>query len=244
MLTIALIPSNQDKNPTIGGDTEEAHVRPVAEELQRVLNLVPGVQAKLFIGTPESKDTYSFQFLREQQIKAREALALASENKLALNLHSDSGTYSHVGYYWRDAQSEELGKTCAALLSAFFGTDRILNGKYADYIFATYQRPETNALLLELGSHQNQSDYDKLKNNPTTAALLIREAICNFYNLTIPDKGEVIEDWTEGGIGFYAAWSNERRLAHEDPRDRAAFVLHLRKIGKDWTNPRKYGFPC
>jgi hypothetical protein len=238
-LNIALCATNQSKNLTIGGDSELEHVKPVAEELVKLLNQVEGVKAYLIPTEPESKDSFSYQYLRLQQVRARELLSQLVGDKLCLNLHTDSGTTSHIGYYWRDEKGRQLGEEVANILKVAFNADTILNADYSDYIFATYPRPEVLALLLELGSHQNRKDYDYLNKNAHTVALLIRDAVLSFYHMNVGVDEEI--DWEE--ITFYFKWGLERVSAHEDPRDKEAFALHCQRVGK-LKSIRVYGFPC
>lgn len=161
-MKVALIPSNQDKNITVDGSNEMAQVAPFMEIL--LAQAPNNVTAKIFVPQPESLDTYKYQGLYDIQKQVG-----LWQPDLAINIHTDSGFYTHTGTY--SDGTDIIKKLCADLcprLQKFFNGP-CAQGNYSDYIFATVKP----AILLELGSHQLLSDIQVLKQQGVSIAIAI-----------------------------------------------------------------------
>jgi hypothetical protein len=164
-MRVALIPSNQDNNTDIVGGYANEMVQ-VAEFMSVLLAQAPAtITAKLFTPQPESSDITELQSLHDVQKSVD-----AWQPDLAINVHTDSGYYSHTGTY--SDGSDIIKKLCANLcprLQQFFNGP-CAQGNYYDYIFASIAAP---AILLELGSHKIKADVETLKLNAAGIAYQI-----------------------------------------------------------------------
>ena len=152
-MKVALIPSNQNHNVCVDGSNEMVQVAAFIEVL--LAQTPTYITSKVFVPQPESLDTIKFEALYAIQKQVNEW-----QPDLAINLHTDSGYYTHSGCY-RDG-SEVIQKLCEVVspkLQKIFGGSS-LGGNYSDYIFAMYDWP---AILFELGSHQVRQDIATLK---------------------------------------------------------------------------------
>lgn len=166
-MRVAIVPSNQDKNLINGGGNEMVQV----EEFCKILlaQAPATITAKLFTPKPESADTYEYEGLHLIQKEVD-----AWNPDLALNIHTDSGYFTHTGTY--SDGSDIIKKLCAELcrrLQQFFNGP-CAQGNYYDYIFASIAAP---AILLELGSHQLKSDIEVLKFNGAGVAYQIWQGV-------------------------------------------------------------------
>lgn len=190
-LWLAVIPSNQDHNRWIeqGKPTNEcAQMALFSARMLGVSRDYPAVKARVFTPCPESADTYHLQGLYEVQARARAWLDTAPKGTytVALNLHSDSGRYSHVGYYWRSDTdgadvSHRLARALCGRLKTFWPAGaRIVGGAYDDYVFAQ-AIGEHCPVLLELGSHQVPLDLAIIREKGyLVARALVRDALAFF----------------------------------------------------------------
>jgi hypothetical protein len=257
VLYLAILPSNQDRNPVIGGNDERVQCHQFAAKLLSIARNYDGVVAKVISGEPESQDKSSYQNLHAQQKAAKAWLdSFGNQNaiKVALNLHTDSGYDSHVGYYWwNQGHSRALGKAICEAIAPIFATKKINNADYSDYIFVRDQlRSPCTPLLLELGSHQNQSDTQTLANRGNDIAIKIITSTLSYFGLPIKTVETAPPAWvplkgpslgvTWADVGYYAFWANLRIQNREEPRDRQAFLNHCVAVGKG-TDVTKYGYP-
>lgn len=165
-LYLAICPSNQNNNIYMA-TTEQAQLALYAARMLAVCRTIPNVVAKVFTGMPESKDTYYLQGLYNQLDAARLWLQAQPEPsvKVCFNLHSDSGTFGHIGYYWwNQGHSRMLGELIAnKLQSLYYQNETILNQDYSNYAFVRLTKSVCTPLLLEMGSHQNSHDISVLR---------------------------------------------------------------------------------
>jgi len=193
-LWLAILPSNQDRNRWYEGSQwthEMAQMALLAARTLGTSRSYPAVLAKVFTGKPESQDTYHLESLEIQQMAAKVWLdkAPAGTYTVALNLHSDSGTFSHVGGYWRRDVPGWVSKNLAArvvtALLAFWPKDTsILSGDYSDYLFA--QKIGRHCpVLIEVGSHQNERDLAIVREKGFLLGRSMVKAIANYLGIPI-----------------------------------------------------------
>ncbi len=223
-LWVAIIPSNQDHNPVLGGTHEMAQMALLAAQLLAASRKHTAVQARVFTGKPESADTYQYQGLHEQQQVVYRWLETAPAGTLTVcfNIHSDSGTQSHVGWYYCGGQtsvSYRLAKRLGTALAEWFGTDVVLSADYSDYIFAGEQRGRNAPVLLEVGSHQNAHDIDILRAKGPAIADDLMSSILQFFGLALggtapsPTPPPPPVDAVTAGLDGIAHWGTQARAA-------------------------------
>ena len=245
-LIIAVNPTNQDKNPVLGGGSEMAHIAPLAAKLATELSSRPNVVARLFTATPQSQDTPwgSLAGLRRQQSSA--ALWLGATRHpgdltVSLNLHSDSGTYRHTGYYYDSLSgpvSEWLGRAITEAIKGYFG-NKVISADYgaAGYIFAEATRAVACPLLLEMGAHTMMADVVAVQERygPEIVATMVGVLVGFFGISTVP-----ILNTSE--LRSYGEWSLARLANGQDSRNREAFRQHLAALGAP-DDPYRFGMP-
>lgn len=251
-LWLAIVPSNQDRNPVLGGGNEQTQVAAFAAALVAECARYKPVTAKLFAGQPESQDATTYAGLRAQTAAAKAWLATAPAGTytVALNLHTDSGSFSHIGYYYvgTNTVSQRIGRRAATAIAPFFGANTpVWSDDYSDYIFAEASQAAA-AVLLELGSHQWASDVAVLKAQATPIARAIVEAVLTELGLattrTVVAPGPVLN---KAELGTLPRWATERLAAGQDFRGAdglAAFKEHLAAIHADPKQPARYGWPA
>lgn len=166
-MKVAIIPSNQDTNPVAEYGNEMVQV---TEFCKVLLAQAPAtITAKLFTPEPESADTYEYEGLHLIQKEVD-----AWNPDLALNVHTDSGYFTHTGTY--SDGSDIIKRLCSELCPRLkqFINGPCAEGNYYDYIFASIAAP---AILLELGSHQIKSDIEILRINAAGISYQIWSAV-------------------------------------------------------------------
>ncbi len=178
---VALVPSNQDKNPVLGGGNEMEQVTPFMEVLY---SQAPSfVEAKIFTPKPESLDAYKYEGLYTVQKSVEQW-----KPDLAFNIHTDSGYYSHTGTYNDGSElMKKFGDILCPLLRQYI-KGPCARGNYSDYVFATVTAP---AILLELGSHQVKEDILALKNNAAGIAQAIWKGVEMLFGDTVANPSEI-----------------------------------------------------
>lgn len=161
-LYLAICPSNQDQN-TFAQTNERVQMALFASRMLAICRTMPQVVAKVFLGEPQSLDRdkgYLFGLKKQLNNAAEWLRAQADGVKVCLNVHTDSGTWSHIGYYWWDqGHSRMLGDAIADKVQPVFGlSTRVTNWDYSSYYFVRLTKDCCTPLLLELGSHQNAHD--------------------------------------------------------------------------------------
>jgi hypothetical protein len=204
MLRIAIIPSNQDKNPVLGGTNEKAQVEKFANTLFNSFANYTKVEAKVFNGKAESVDTYQYSGLIENTDAAYLWLTAAPSGTLtvALNLHTDSGSDSHVGFYYCNGTASVSGRLAKAIgeaVARVFGTSTVNSADYSQYIFSTHMRGSHAPVLIELGSHQNIHDVEVVNNLASDLSHAIVDTTLNFF--TIAKDVKVLPPTTTFNIG-------------------------------------------
>jgi hypothetical protein len=191
-LRIALLPSLQDTNKftdyTGKATHEMAQLAVFADKLLARLNANYGyaeIEAKIFSGLPYSKNTTNLQGLIAQERQAYAWLNAVSYPTLAFNLHTDSGTFSHVGAYWDGAASgsETLALLIRSLIAPVFNTTRVLGADYGaqGYVFTNEMHHKHRPVLIEIGSHQNAVDERTIAEKSTEIIdAMIKAIISNF----------------------------------------------------------------
>lgn len=164
---VAIVPSNQDKNLCVDGSNE---MEQVASFVSVLLAQAPAdITAKIFVPKPESLDKTKYEGLYAVQKSVDEW-----GPDLAINIHTDSGYFSHTGTY--SDGSDIIKALCSELCPRLgkFIDGPCAQGNYYDYIFASIKAP---AILLELGSHQMKEDIEALKNNASGISYTIWEGV-------------------------------------------------------------------
>lgn len=190
--SIAIIPSVQ-RNAGLNGYIEGNGMRAVAECTRSLLSRISGYEATIL--WPGLEDDYQqLPKLHRQQRDAEVWLGARSGSyaeKLALNLHSDSGATSHVyGLYGvaSDGVRRESYKLAAAIAPAVarrmsirqvWVTSRIGNLNYSNYVF--YANQKYISALIECGSHQNAHDVDLLVHHPDVVARGIVDGVMVYF---------------------------------------------------------------
>ena len=193
-LYLAIVPSNQNYNEFyLSGmrTNEQVQLALYAARMLAICRTIPNITAKVFTGRPESRDTYYLSGLRDQLTTAEAWLQDQSAGvKVCLNLHTDSGEGSHIGYYWwNQGHSKMLGKAITDAMSTVFGSHTAkLNADYSDYYFVTLTKDVCTPLLLECGSHQNTHDINLLNDCGYLVARATINAILKYFSayLTFP----------------------------------------------------------
>lgn len=241
-LILAVCPSNQDRNPVVGGGSEMSHIAPLAEAVVRAAARF-GIVAKLFTPQPESQDRPpgSLSGLIAQQREAARWIAAARQPgdlTVALNLHSDSGSYRHCGYYYdgRGTVSEWLGRALAESIKHWFGS-RVLCADYSGYIFARETRAVACPVLLEMGAHTMRDDVAAVRDHAEEIAQQLVATMAGFFGLATTPPLNTSE------LRQYAVWSLARLEHGEDPRIRDAFARHLNALGCDSSDLSRWGWP-
>jgi hypothetical protein len=248
MIYLALIPSNQDRNPVVGGGNEKAQMDTFAGKMLAEANKYVNVTAKVFNGAPESKDIAPLSGLRAQQRAAKAWLdTFSNENaiKIALNFHTDSGRFTHLfSCYWNQGHSQALGDRIIRALGPIFSTNYLKSVDYSSYVFVTEQiGSPCTPLLLELGSHEMVSDTSVIANRSPEVANTILQAIHSYFG--IEPKMKTVEQQAGPNfedLKYYATWSLLRCNNKEEPRSAPDFEKHCRAIGK-MKDIYEYGFP-
>lgn len=254
-LWLAIIPSNQDRNPVVGGSNEMAQVVPFARTVYDCARSHTAISARLFIPAPESADRTPYEGLWAVQREAAAWLRQAPKGTLtvSLNLHSDSGLVPHVGGYFSRADgdvSQRLALDLAQVLGRLFGCQgAVWTADYTGYIFAQAMRGVAAPVLLELGSHQVPEQVRYLAENGELIAQALVTRLLNFFGLPAnveeaPAGGSPASalNWEE--LRRYAVWAGLRCDHREDPRDREAFRAYIAATGGDAGDLRRYGWPC
>ena len=167
-LYLAIVPSNQNYNQFyLRGQltNEQVQLALYAARMLAICRTIPNITAKVFTGRPESADTYYLSGLRENLNTAADWLRAQPPGvKVCLNLHTDSGEGTHIGYYWwNQGHSRMLGEKIVRSMATIFGDHTaILNAYYTGYYFVTLTSDACTPLLLECGSHQNTHDINLL----------------------------------------------------------------------------------
>ena len=104
--------------------------------------------------------------------------------KVMLNLHTDSGYGSHIGYYWwNQGHSRMLGLKATQAMSRFYGPDTsIRNWDYSGYKFVTLTKHACTPLLIEAGSHQNDHDIAVVNDMGYLVARSIINATLDYFS--------------------------------------------------------------
>lgn len=241
-LILAILPSNQDQNPVAGGGNEMGHIAPLASAILTAAARF-GIVVKLFTPWPESSDwpRGSLQGLRRQQEEAAAWIAEIRRDgdlTVSLNLHSDSGSYRHCGYFYDGpgTVSQWLGRVLAEAVQSWFG-DRILTADYSAYIFARELHPVAAPVLLEMGAHTMPDDVAAVRDNPEEIAHQLVSTLAGFFGLATTPPLNTSE------LRVYGEWALARLANGEDPRIRADFEALLRNLGCDPSDLARWGWP-
>jgi hypothetical protein len=171
MVAIALVPSNQDQNP---GATHNYHEAYGMNDLAGILHdelAIRGIKNEIFSGDEfgyESSDKHDLEGLIKQTKAAAAWLdSQEDETKLAIHLHSDSGTSAHTlgiydgRYEYEHNQNSqrlatELARLCQSVHPIEFDcwTNQLDYGS-SSYIFAVYGSPNATSVLIEAFCHQH-----------------------------------------------------------------------------------------
>lgn len=184
-IAVAICPSNQDRNaspvrPEYNEYGGMHWLAPLIEEKCRQL----GINAKVFSTTRESQDSSHLAGLYAQQRAADAWLAQQAQARKALvNLHTDSGDFSHTFaiYGTQYPQSKTLAEAIGPLVQSALETasyrsfSQLGSVDYSTYVFATV--PKFPACLIELCSHVNASDINKLFERPQQAAEAVAKGL-------------------------------------------------------------------
>ena len=225
-LILAICPSNQDRNPVVGGGSEMTHIMPLAEAVVSAAVRF-GIVARLFTPQPESRDypTGSLSGLIAQQREAANWIAATRQPgdlTVSLNLHSDSGSYRHCGYYYdgRGTVSEWLGEHWRSRSPTGLG-----GSSFSDYSSYAPSRGGIGAARCLPRATRNGGPHDAWRRGGGAGPRRADRAYAD------GDDGRVRRD--RGGPPLntaeleYAVWSLQRLEHGETPLDRDAFVRHL-----------------
>lgn len=214
---IAVFPSLQDTNKftDFDGDRTNEMVQ-VGEFAQKLVAVAAryafaGAEWKVFGGTPYSQDDYHLQGLTEQQKRGKVWLdqVYGQIPTFALNLHTDSGTFSHVGCYWDGDSpgSKEMALAIRAAIAPVFQTTRLLGSDYGaeGYLFAKLQYNRHQAVLVEMGSHQNAHDEEVIVHEADLLAVAMVESTYTRLGLPIeaPQPTSPVLERTGDGLKKY-----------------------------------------
>jgi hypothetical protein len=183
VLYLALVPSNQDRNKYAqGGINEHINMHLIAKRIEDIAANRRGLTCKAFPANPESRDGYHLEGLIRVLSDATRWLRTAGAgvaNSLIINMHSDSGDYSHLGYYYGDAEGARAGRTIIDVLARQFNVSKINHGNYGAYAFYT-KRAGYNSILLELFSHVHGPDLEFLLNHHRGIAQCIIDGVLEY----------------------------------------------------------------
>ncbi len=191
-LWIALIPSNQATNPCCAiYSNEQQQMEAFADTFAKVAAGYPLLNVRVVKGGPET-DTKNLPKLKAQQAEAAAWLntAPAGTLTLALNLHSDSGDYRHVGaYYGMTDVSKRLATALLPVLAKQFDVTKTLSADYgAQGYLAWTCMPDGGRrhcpVILELGTHTISQDVWLLKNSAWPISRAILTALLAFFGLS------------------------------------------------------------
>lgn len=186
-LYLAIVPSNQNYNEFYlkGMRTnEQVQLALYAARMLAICRTIPNIVAKVFTGRPESADTYYLSGLREQLNTSADWLRIQPQGvKVCLNLHTDSGVGTHIGYYWwNQGHSRMLGEKIVRAMATIFGDHTaILNKDYSGYYFVTLTSDVCTPLLVECGSHQNTHDINMINDCGYLVARATLNATLNYF---------------------------------------------------------------
>lgn len=199
--SVVLLPSVQP-NRGLDGYVEGEGMRIVAEISHDMLLDAPGYEAELF--WPGYEEGAGFPMLRRQQKQAemwlRAQPGLYSE-KIALNLHSDSGAQSHVsGIYGVAPDGKRRGSyhLAAAVAPAVARAMKIRKVRIVTRLGATdysrhifYREQFFTSALVECGAHGNARDVRYLSDTPEVVARAIVVGIQAYFTALQPKPGVV-----------------------------------------------------
>ncbi len=242
-LILAICPTNQDPNPVLIGTNEMAHIAPLAAAILAEAQRHPAIVARVLTANPQSADQPpgSLAGLVEQQRGAAGWLAWEGRDvdlTVSLNLHSDSGTYSHCGYYYDGpgTVSEWLGKALSESIKGWFG-GKVITADYSHYIFAKETRHVACPVLLEMGAHTILADVLAVRDHAPEIAATLVGTLVGFFGLETSPPLDVM------ALRTYADWSLARLANGQDPRSLGDFGLHLAALGCDPADPAMYVVP-
>lgn len=240
-LILSIVPSNQDRNPVLGGGNEQGHIAPLAQSVAAAASS-RGITSRVFTGKPESQDSPpgSLSGLWAQQRAARDWIAATRQPgdlTVSLNLHSDSGHESHMGYYFDGpgTVSEWLGRALAERICGYFG-GKIYHADYSAYIFAGTLHAVAAPVLLEVGAHTVASDVAAVRDHHGEIAEGLVDTLVAFFGL------DTIPPIDTGALRVYPEWAIARLERGQDSRDVPAFRSHLAALGCA-DDPHRYGVP-
>ncbi len=242
-LILAVLGSNQDQNPVLIGTNEMAHIAPLAAAILAEAQRHPTITACIFAGRPQSADwpPGSLSGLIEQQRSAAFWIAqsrLPGDLTVSLNLHSDSGAYSHCGYYYDSpgTVSQWLGRALAESIKGWFG-GKVITADYSHYIFAKEARAVACPILLEMGAHTQAADVAAVRDHASEIAAMLVGTLLGFFGLETAPPLNLSE------LRSFGEWAILRCNVGEDPRDVESFRRHVGSIGGDPSDLARYGVP-
>ncbi len=208
--SVVLLPSVQ-RNHGLNGYVEGEGMHVVGERARDLLSRAPGFSVRLIWPGLESGPGYPL--LRQQQREAAEWLRGQPgpyEDKIVLNLHSDSGATSHVfGLYGVAAdgvrrQSYRLAAAVAPAVARRMSigyvrvVTRLGDMDFSKYIF--YAEQEFISALVECGSHENAHDVRVLTGSPDAVARGIIEGIQAYFGVKPPKGAKPGVVWRRGAF--------------------------------------------
>ncbi len=244
-LVLAVLPTNQDSNVSaaLRGLSEQQHIAPLAAAISAEAQRHPSITACVFHGRPQSADQPpgSLSNLTEQQRAAAFWIASARQSgdlTVSLNLHSDSGTYSHCGYYYDGpgTVSQWLGRALAEAVKGWFG-GKVITADYSRYIFASETRAVACPILLEMGAHTQVADVAAVRDHASEIAAALVGTLLGFFGLETAPPLNLSE------LRSFGEWAVLRCDVGEDRRAVESFRRHVGSIGGDSSDLSRYGVP-
>lgn len=233
-IRLAVIPSLQG-NFVPPSTNEHAQMLALAQQVVTSANRYLNIEAKVFDG-PTETDLTNLPYLKAQTAQAHAWLDQATNAfTVALNLHTDSGTASHVGAYWVGpvgSVSQRLATELASVLQPVLQTNTLLSADYGakGYIFA---RDRNCPVLLEVGSHQNAHNIEVVRTMKAQIADALTRRLITFFPVDPklrPVPVDPVDD-ALNGIAYYlkmAATSSDLALVRQSVADCWVRVARLK----------------
>ncbi len=243
-LVISLLGSNQDRNRVIGGGNEAEHIAGLVAAVYQEACRHPSIVPRIITALPESMDSPpgSLSGLIGQQRAAADWIRRTRQPgdlTVSLNLHSDSGSERHCGFYYDSLSgpvSAWLGRAMADAVKRWFG-GKVYSADYSGYYFATLLRDVACPVLMECGAHTIAADVAAVRDHTPEIAAALVEAMLRLFGI------ETDPPLNTGELRQYGAWSILRCDNGEDPRVRADFERHIAAIGADPSDLSRWGWP-
>ena len=196
-LVLAICGSLQDRNQStvpgyedyneMGGITDFL----IPQKIRPLLSSYEDITYGTFRTWPESQDKTPLEGLIIQYKRAQQWLdSTSGDKKLILGLHTDSGDFPHTfGLYGRQQSykaAEVIAESVGRVFHHAYDDVRIVNHlgdiEYSQYIFNTLTTDPS--IIIEICSHQSESDMEILWNNPDAVAKGIVDGVLEYAGIS------------------------------------------------------------